>query len=156
MGADITLLNERQEGEPVADLLVRSSHLHGTDIGGDIIPSLIDELPLLAVTAAFAEGTTRIRDAAELRVKESDRIAVMVENLKKMGAEVEETPDGMIIQGGRPLHGAVIDPHLDHRVAMSFAVAGTVCEGDLDILDPGCVTISYPNFYQDLYRLGSH
>lgn len=155
MGAQISLLNENREGEPVADLLVRSGALHGTVIGGEIIPSLIDELPMLAVIAAFAEGTTVIKDAAELRVKESDRIEVMVDNLKRMGAEIEGTPDGMIIRGGKPLHGAVIDPHLDHRAAMSFAVAGTICEGDLDIQDAECVTISYPDFYKDLYRLGS-
>ncbi len=155
MGADITLMNEKHDGEPVADLLVRSGALHGTEIGGEIIPALIDELPMLAVIAAFAEGTTVIRDAAELRVKESDRIEVMVENLKKMGADIEGTPDGMVIRGGRPLHGAVIDPRLDHRAAMSFAVAGTVCDGDLDIRDAECVTISYPDFYKDLYRLGS-
>ena len=95
-----------------------------------------------------------IRDAAELRVKESDRIAVMTDNLRRMGADVEETEDGMIIHGGRPLHGAVIDPRLDHRVAMSFAVAGTVCEGTMDILDGDCVRISYPDFYKDLYSLG--
>lgn len=154
MGAQISLLNENREGEPVADLLVRSGALHGTVIGGEIIPSLIDELPMLAVIAAFAEGTTVIKDAAELRVKESDRIEVMVDNLKRMGAEIEGTPDGMIIRGGKPLHGAVIDPHLDHRAAMSFAVAGTICEGDLDIQDAECVTISYPDFYKDLYRLG--
>ena len=104
--------------------------------------------------AAFAEGTTVIRDAAELRVKESDRIAVMTDNLRRMGADVEETEDGMIIHGDRPLHGAVIDPRLDHRVAMSFAVAGTVCEGTMDILDGDCVRISYPDFYKDLYSLG--
>lgn len=154
MGADITLLNSREDGEPTADLLIRTSHLHGTTIGGGIIPALIDEIPMIAVMAAFAEGTTVIRDAQELKVKESDRIAVMVENLKRMGADIEATDDGMIIHGGAPLHGAVIDSHLDHRVAMSFAVAGTICSGPLDIQDASCVNISYPGFYQDLYRLG--
>lgn len=155
MGADITLLNERREGEPTADLLIRSSSLHGTTIEGTIIPSLIDEIPMLAVMAAFAEGTTIIRDAQELKVKESNRIAVMADNLKRMGADMEATDDGMIINGGRPLHGAVIDSHLDHRVAMSFAVAGTICEGPLSIQGAECVRISYPDFYQDLYGLGS-
>lgn len=154
MGADIKLLNENHTGEPTADLLVRSSSLRGTVIEGADIPTLIDEIPVLAVMAAFAEGTTIIRDAGELKVKESDRIAVMVENLKRMGADIEGTEDGMIIHGGKPLHGAVIDPHLDHRVAMSFAVAGTVCEGSLDIQDWDCVNISYPDFYKDLYSLG--
>ena len=104
MGADITLLNETTEGEPTADLLIRSSALHGTTIEGAIIPTLIDELPMIAVMAAFAEGTTVIRDAQELRVKESDRIQVMTENLRKMGADIQETEDGMIIHGGKALH----------------------------------------------------
>lgn len=154
MGADITLLNADYSGEPAADILVRTSSLKGTVIQGADIPTLIDELPVIAVMAAFTGGTTVIRDAAELRVKESDRIAVMTDNLRRMGADVEETEDGMIIHGGRPLHGAVIDPRLDHRVAMSFAVAGTVCEGTMDILDGDCVRISYPDFYKDLYSLG--
>lgn len=154
MGADITLLNADYSGEPAADILVRTSSLKGTVIQGADIPTLIDELPVIAVMAAFAGGTTVIRDAAELRVKESDRIAVMTDNLRRMGADVEEAEDGMIIHGGRPLHGAVIDPRLDHRVAMSFAVAGTVCEGTMDILDGDCVRISYPDFYKDLYSLG--
>lgn len=154
MGADITLLNEKKDGEPTADLLIRTSSLHGTTIQSPIIPALIDEIPMLAVMAAFAEGTTVIRDAQELKVKESDRIAVMTENLKRMGADIEATDDGMIIHGGKPLHGAVIDSHMDHRVAMSFAVAGTICDGPLVIQDAECVNISYPGFYQDLYQPG--
>ena len=154
MGADITLLNESTDGEPTADLLIRTSSLKGTIIEGSIIPTLIDEIPMIAVMAAFAEGTTVIRDAQELKVKESDRIAVMVENLKCMGADIEGTDDGMIIHGGKPLHGAVIDSYLDHRVAMSFAVAGTICDGTVDILNGECVNISYPEFYKDLYSLG--
>ncbi len=154
MGADITLLNENHQGEPTADLLVRTSSLKGTVIEGADIPTLIDEIPVLAIMAAFADGTTVIRDAQELKVKESDRIAVMVENLKRMGADIAGTDDGMIIRGGKPLHGAVIDPHMDHRVAMSFAVAGTVCQGSMEITDGDCVKISYPGFYEDLYRLG--
>lgn len=155
MGADITLQNYRDEGEPTADLLVRTSSLHGTSVGGEIIPALIDEIPMIAVLAAFAEGTTIIRDAQELKVKESDRISVMVENLQRMGADIEATDDGMIIHGGAPLHGAVIDSHLDHRVAMSFAIAGTVCPGPLDIIGAECVNISYPEFYHDLYSLSA-
>ena len=153
MGADITLLNESTEGEPTADLLIRTSSLKGTAIEGGIIPTLIDEIPMIAVMAAFADGTTVIRDAQELKVKESDRITVMVDNLKRMGADIEGTEDGMIIHGGRPLHGATIDSHLDHRVAMSFAVAGTICDGTVDILNGDCVKISYPEFYNDLYSL---
>ena len=153
MGADITLLNETTEGEPTADLLIRSSALHGTTVEGAIIPTLIDELPMIAVMAAFAEGTTVIRDAQELRVKESDRIQVMTENLRKMGADIQATEDGMIIHGGKPLHGAEIDSHLDHRVAMSFAVAGLLSEGTLSIKNGECVNISYPEFYSDLYSL---
>lgn len=153
MGADITLLNQSTEGEPTADLLIRTSSLKGTTVEGEIIPALIDEIPMIAVMAAFAEGTTVIRDAQELKVKESDRIAVMVENLRRMGADIEGTDDGMIIHGGKPLHGAVIDSHLDHRVAMSFAVAGTVCDGTVDINGGDCVKISYPDFYNDLYSL---
>ena len=155
MGADITLLNESTEGEPTADLLIRTSSLKGTTIEGSIIPTLIDEIPMIAVMASFAEGTTIIRDAQELKVKESDRIAVMVDNLRRMGADIEGTDDGMIIHGGRPLHGAVIDSHLDHRIAMSFAVAGTICDGTVEILNGECVNISYPEFYHDLYSLDS-
>lgn len=153
MGGDITLLNVRNDGEPTADLLIRSSSLHSTEIKGEIIPTLIDEIPMIAVMAAFAEGTTVIRDAAELKVKESDRIQVMTDNLTRMGADVEALPDGMIIHGGKPLHGATIDSHKDHRIAMSFAVAGGICEGSLTITDGECVNISYPEFYTDLYSL---
>ena len=153
MGGDITLLNVRNDGEPTADLLIKSSSLHGTDIHGEIIPTLIDEIPMIAVMAAFAEGTTVIRDAAELKVKESDRIQVMTDNLTRMGADVEALPDGMIIHGGKPLHGATIDSYKDHRIAMSFAVAGGICDGPLTITDGECVNISYPEFYTDLYSL---
>ena len=156
MGADITLLNVRSQGEPTADLLVRTSTLRGTTIEGEIIPTLIDELPMLAVMAAFADGQTVIRDAQELKVKESDRIAVMTENLARMGADITPAEDGMIINGGRPLHGAEIDSHSDHRIAMSFAVAGTICDGTLTIKNGDCVNISYPEFYKDLYSLGGN
>ncbi|MGN0158167.1 MAG: 3-phosphoshikimate 1-carboxyvinyltransferase [Brotaphodocola sp.] len=153
MGADITLMNVKEDGEPTADILVRSSNLKGTVIGGAIIPTLIDELPMIAAMACFAEGETIIKDAAELKVKESNRIAVMVENLSAMGADVEETEDGMIIRGGKPLHGAVIDSKLDHRIAMTFAITGSCTDGETEILDAECVNISYPNFYEDLERL---
>lgn len=154
MGADITMLNVNMDGEPTADLLVRTSSLHGTTVGGEIIPTLIDEIPMITVMAAFAEGTTIIKDAKELKVKESDRILVMAENLSRMGADITPTDDGMIIHGGKPLHGAVIDSYLDHRVAMSFAIAGLLCDGPLSIKGGDCVKISYPEFYEDLYRLG--
>ena len=156
MGADITRLNERSDsGEPTADLLVRHSSLRGTVIEGDLIPTLIDELPVIAVMAALAKGTTVIRDAAELKVKESDRIQVMTENLTRMGADVEATEDGMIIHGGSSLQGTIIDSHQDHRVAMSFAVAALAAEGETEIRDAECVSISYPGFYQDLASLQS-
>lgn len=153
MGGDLTLLNEKKDGEPTADILVRTSTLHGIVIEGAIIPTLIDELPMIAAMACFAESDTIIRDAAELKVKESNRIEVMVRNLTAMGADVEETEDGMIIHGGRPLHGAVIDSKLDHRIAMTFAVTGCASDGETEILGAECVSISYPDFYQDLERL---
>lgn len=154
MGADLTLLNvKRDGGEPTADILVRSSSLHGTVIGGSIIPTLIDELPMIAAAACFADGDTVIRDASELKVKESNRVEVMVRNLSAMGADVEETEDGMIIHGGKALHGAVIDSRLDHRIAMTFAVTGCLADGETEILGAECVDISYPGFYADLQRL---
>lgn len=154
MGGDIQLSNVNEgPGEPTADILVRHSKLHGIEISGAIIPTLIDELPMIAAMACLAEGTTVIRDAAELKVKESNRIAVMVKNLSDMGAEVQETEDGMIIHGGRPLHGAAIDSHLDHRIAMTFAVTALCAQGKTDILGAECVNISYPGFYEDLRRL---
>ena len=154
MGADITLLEETKDpGEPAADLLIKSSALHGIHIGGAIIPTLIDELPIIAVMACFAKGETIIQDAAELKVKESNRIEVMVRNLSAMGADIKETADGMIIRGGNPLHGAVIDSRLDHRIAMSFAVAACLAEGETEILGAECVNISYPEFYADLKKL---
>lgn len=154
MGGQIKMLNEnRDSGEPTADLLVTSSRLHGIEIGGAVIPTLIDELPMIAAMACFAEGETVIRDAAELKVKESNRIEVMVKNLTAMGADVEETEDGMIIRGGKPLHGAVIDSKLDHRIAMTFAVAGLMADGETEILGGECVNISYPGFYGDIRGL---
>lgn len=154
MGADITYLNEnRGTGEPTADLLVRSSSLHGTCIEGALIPTLIDEIPMIAVLAAFAKGQTIIRDAAELKVKETDRIRTVTENLKAMGADVTPTDDGMIIQGGKPLHGAEIHPYMDHRIAMAFAVAGLASEGETTILEEQCVDVSYPGFFEALHTL---
>ena len=154
MGGDITLLNERTEGgERIADVLVRTSKLHGTTIEGDIIPTLIDEIPVIAVMAAMAEGTTIIKDAAELKVKETDRIETVTDNLKAMGCDVTPTEDGMIINGGRPLHGASIHTLLDHRIAMAFSIAALVAEGTTKILDSKCVDVSYPTFYDTFEQL---
>ena len=154
MGADVTFEKTSGEiGEPTADVTVRTSDLKGCVVGGEVIPTLIDEIPAIAILACFAEGETIIKDAAELKVKESNRIDVMVDNLKKMGADIEATEDGMIIRGDRPLHGAIIDSHLDHRVAMSFAVAAMNADGETEITGAECVDISYPGFYEDMRKL---
>ena len=154
MGGDITLLNKRCDGgEATADLLVKSSALHGITIEGGIIPTLIDEIPVIAVMAAAAEGVTTIKDAAELKVKESDRIAIVTENLLHMGCDVTPTDDGMIIRGGNPLHGGNLNSYLDHRIAMSFAVAALIADGETDMKNAECVNISYPTFYEDLGQL---
>lgn len=154
MGADIQLLNQREQGqEPTADLLVKYSALKGTVIQGGLIPTLIDELPVIAVMATFADGTTVIKDAQELKVKESNRLDIIVHHLQAMGADVTPTEDGMIIQGGALLHGAELDSHMDHRIAMSFAVAGLAAEGETTIRRADCVNISYPKFYEDLQSL---
>lgn len=157
MGARLSLSNVKNDvGEPVADITVSTSSLKGCTIEGDIIPKLIDEIPVIAIMASFADGTTVIKDAQELKVKESNRIDVMVNNLSAMGVDIEGTADGMIIHGGRPLHGATIDSKLDHRIAMSFAIAGGLADGDTEILGADCVNISYPSFYTDLKKLARH
>ena len=158
MGADITLVNEDDSSEKCADILVKYSKLHGDEngefvIGGADIPTMIDELPVVAVLAATAECTTVIKDAAELKVKESNRIDSVVNNLKAMGCDVDATDDGMIIRGGKPLCGATIDAHADHRLAMSFAIAALGAEGETIITDEKCVDISYPTFFSDLKSL---
>lgn len=154
MGGDITFANvNANSGEPTADITVKTSSLKGCVIEGDIIPKLIDEIPVIAILACFAEGETVIKDAAELKVKESNRIDVMVNNLSAMGADITGTDDGMIIRGGKPLHSAVIHSKKDHRIAMSFAVAAMCAEGETEILDANCVNISYPDFYRDLENL---
>ena len=154
MGGDITFANVNADsGEPTADITVKTSSLKGCVIEGDIIPKLIDEIPVIAILACFAEGETVIKDAAELKVKESNRIDVMVNNLSAMGADITGTDDGMIIRGGKPLHSAVIHSKKDHRIAMSFAVAAICAEGETEILDADCVNISYPDFYRDLENL---
>ena len=153
MGANLELLNTRTQcGEPVADVLVKHSELNGTVIEGDLIPTLIDELPVIAVMAACANGKMIIRNAEELKVKESNRLEIIVHHLSEMGCDITGTEDGMIIRGGKPLHGAVLDSHLDHRIAMSFAVAGLVADGETEITNADCVNISYPGFYRDLLR----
>ena len=154
MGARIEVLEVRNEdSEPAADLLVRYAPLHGTEIGGALIPRLIDELPVLAAAAAVAEGRTVIRDAAELKVKESNRIRTMAEGLSRLGAKVEETEDGLIIDGGAALHGGAVESYSDHRIAMSFAILSLVTDGEVRISDPDCVNISAPTFYEDLKSL---
>lgn len=154
IGANITLLNERTEGgEAIADILVRTSKLHGTTISGDIIPTLIDEIPIIAIMAAAAEGTTIIKDAAELKVKETNRIETVVDNLKAMGCDIIATDDGMIIHGGKTLHGTTIHTLLDHRIAMAFSIAALIAEDTTRILDSKCVDVSYPTFYDSFENL---
>ena len=159
MGADITLEQERTvAGEPVADVRVRcaageSLPLKACTISGEIIPRLIDEIPILAVAAIFAQGTTHIRDAAELRVKESDRLAVIAQQLSKMGAIVTEYPDGLDITGGQPLHGAELDSYTDHRIAMSLAIAALRATGQTHIDRAEAASISYPNFVATLQHI---
>lgn len=154
MGAEITVMNEREfGGEPIADLVVRPSALQGVTVGGAIVPNLIDEIPILAVAAACAEGRTEIRDARELRVKETDRIDAMARNLRALGAAVEELEDGLIIDGGRPLQGAIVPSFDDHRIAMSMGVAGLVAHGETTIEDPHCADISFPGFWEALARI---
>ncbi|MBE5963639.1 MAG: 3-phosphoshikimate 1-carboxyvinyltransferase [Lachnospira sp.] len=154
MGGNISLLNERTvAGEAVADILVKHSNLHATTIEGEIIPTLIDEIPIIAILAAFADGTTTIKDAAELKVKESNRIDLMVNNLKAMGADIVATDDGMIINGGKELHGATIQTNLDHRIAMSFAIAGLNIDSEVKLDDYDCVNVSYPGFFETIESL---
>jgi 3-phosphoshikimate 1-carboxyvinyltransferase len=156
MGADITLENQREvAGEPVADLRVRYGQLKACEISGDLIPRLIDEIPVLAVAAVFAQGTTVIRDAEELRVKESDRIAVMAAELNRLGAKVTELPDGLEITGGTSLTGTEVDSHTDHRITMSLAIAALNASGNTTIHGAEAAAISYPNFTTTLQQLCS-
>ncbi|QFJ55685.1 3-phosphoshikimate 1-carboxyvinyltransferase [Pseudobutyrivibrio xylanivorans] len=154
MGGNIELLNERVvSGEPVADIHVTTSELHGCEVSGEIIPALIDEIPVIAVMAACATGTTVIKDAAELKVKESDRIATVTENLKNMGCDMTPTDDGMIINGGKVLHGTTVNTYIDHRIAMAFAIAGLVADGETTFDNEDCCCISYPDFFKTLNNL---
>jgi 3-phosphoshikimate 1-carboxyvinyltransferase len=154
MGGQVSLENQREElGEPVSDLHVRSSQLKGVEFRGDLIVRMLDEIPLLAVAATQADGETRIRDAAELRVKETDRIAATVSELRKLGAQIEELDDGMIIAGGGGLRGGECESHGDHRMAMSLAVAGLMSEIGTTIHDVTCVNTSFPGFWDVLSSL---
>jgi len=156
MGAKLEVKNERSEGgEPVADLRVESSQLIATCVEGEIIPRLIDEIPAIAVAACLAKGTTVIRDAAELRVKESDRISTTVQELSKLGARIEQLPDGMVIHGGGELRGGRCDSHQDHRLAMTLAVAGLVAEGETIVENAEVVEVSYPGFWDDLQAVSA-
>jgi 3-phosphoshikimate 1-carboxyvinyltransferase len=154
MGAKLKIENQRLEGnEPLADLYVESSRLKAIEISGDIIPRLIDEIPLLAVAACVAQGDTLIRGAGELRVKESDRIKTTAQELSRLGANIEELSDGMVIHGGRLLLGAEVRSHFDHRLAMSLAVAGLVAKGSTLIHNARVVEISYPDFWEEMENL---
>ncbi len=155
MGADLTLLDEREvAGEPVADILVRTSELKGIELSGDIVPLLIDEIPVIAVAAAIADGETVIKDAEELRVKESDRIQASVTWLKGAGVDVEGTPDGMILGGGNTIGGGEFQCYDDHRLAMSLGVAGLISSDPITVLDPDVAGISYPNFWEIIEDFG--
>lgn len=156
MGASVTVHNERTRGgEPVADVTVRGSELKGVTVSGELISKTIDELPVLAAIATVAKGPTVIRDAQELRIKESDRIATMVSELRKLGAQVEELPDGMIIRGEAKLKGTELQSYGDHRVAMALAVAGLLAEGEVVIHNADCIAVSFPQFPQVLKSLGA-
>ena len=148
MGADIELLDSREvSGEPVADLLVRGSQLRGIEIGGDVVPRAIDEFPVICVAASLAEGRTVVRDAKELRVKETDRIAAMAANLRTAGVHVVETEDGMEIEGAGRLAGGCFESFGDHRIAMSMLIAGLAAGGDVTVNDVDCIATSFPNFF---------
>lgn len=155
MGADITLENvHTSAGETVADIIVRSSSLKGTTVGGDIIPRLIDELPIIAVAAVFADGQTVIKDAQELKVKETNRIRAVVDEFNKCGIDITETDDGMIINGGKSIHGADFKTYGDHRMAMSLTVLAQLADGESTLDDSDCACVSYPTFFDDFYKLG--
>jgi len=156
MRADVTLHHEREQGnEPVADMTVRASELRGVEVGGDTVVRMIDEFPVLAVAATQAHGPTVVRDAAELRVKETDRIAAIVAGLRALGARIEPLPDGFIVEGPTPLRGGVVDSYGDHRLAMALAVAGLIAEGEVVIKNAGCIGDSFPGFVELMRGLGA-
>jgi 3-phosphoshikimate 1-carboxyvinyltransferase len=152
MGARLETGLVREAPEPVGWIVARTSDLQGTTIAGEVVPALIDEIPALAVAAAHARGTTTIAGAGELRVKESDRIAALAEGLHRLGAHVEERPDGLVIEGGAPLRGAAVRSHGDHRIAMALAIAGLAAEGETDIEEAECASVSFPEFWDVLGR----
>ncbi|MDP4169411.1 MAG: 3-phosphoshikimate 1-carboxyvinyltransferase [Bacillota bacterium] len=154
MGADLTVIpSEHATQEPSGDIMIRTSLLKGTVIEGDMIPRLIDEIPIIALLATQAEGTTIIKNAGELKVKETNRIDTVVGELKKLGASIEATDDGMIIHGRTALTGAAVSSHGDHRIGMMLAVASLICKGDLHLEDPHSIAVSYPQFFNHLYSL---
>ena len=156
MGGDVAIeRRRRQGGEPVADVTAEASKLDATEISGDTVVRMIDEFPLLAVAATQARGTTVVRDAAELRVKETDRIAVMATELSKMGARIEPQPDGFVVTGPTPLRGAVVDSHGDHRIAMALAVAGLIADGETTLRNAACIRDSFPGFAETMRGLGA-
>lgn len=153
MGADFEILETETEGERVADLVIRSSELTGIEIGGELIPRLIDEIPVIALIATQCQGTTVIKDAKELRVKETDRITAVVDELTKMGADIRATEDGMVIKGPTQLNGAAMTTYGDHRLGMMAAVASLAAEGPVTIDEPDCIAVSYPGFMDHLNSL---
>ncbi len=157
MGAELEVIPRGERcGEPVADLVARSSRLRATQVGGALVPRVIDEIPVLAVAAAFAEGETRFSDAAELRVKETDRLRAVSMELARLGVDLEELPDGLIVRGGHSLRGSLCLSYGDHRMAMATAVAGLVAEGETAIRDAEAAEVSYPSFWDDLDRVSSN
>jgi len=151
MGGSVVVENERSSGgEPLADLVIQTAPLRGVDIAGALIPRLIDELPVIAVAATQSQGVTTVHEAAELRAKESDRISALVTELRKLGAKIAELPDGFVVEGPSVLHGAVVDSHGDHRLAMSLAIAGLVAKGETTILGAEAIAVSFPGFEQTL------
>jgi 3-phosphoshikimate 1-carboxyvinyltransferase len=154
MGGQIKVLNEgEQGGEPVADLVARHTPLRGTTVQGDTVVRMIDEFPVLAVAATQAQGDTIVHDARELRVKETDRIAATVAELRKLGAQIEPYPDGFVVSGPTPLRGATVDSHGDHRLGMALAIAGLVAEGETVVQNADCIADSFPEFAQTLDSL---
>ncbi|MDI6703171.1 MAG: 3-phosphoshikimate 1-carboxyvinyltransferase [bacterium] len=151
MGGNIKIVGIREEcGEPIADIYVEESRLRGVSIGNEEIPRLIDEIPIIAVASCFADGVTKITGASELRVKETDRISAIVSSLRKMGADISELKDGMIIQGGRPIKGGEVESFGDHRTAMSLVIAGLLAKGETKVSDVDCIDTSFPGFVETI------
>ncbi|WP_230134861.1 3-phosphoshikimate 1-carboxyvinyltransferase, partial [Peribacillus frigoritolerans] len=153
MGADITIEKKTSEGEPAGDITVRSSRLKGTTISGDLIPRLIDEIPVIALLATQAEGITTIKDAAELKVKETNRIDTVANELSILGADITPTADGLIIKGRKALNGGMVTSHGDHRIGMMLAVAALITDGEVELADPDAIDVSYPQFFGHLTQL---